>query len=286
MIDRVPDPYVDPPAALAATYGAAEGPAGGGRLDWALGVALGALGRYGAAAEHLDAVLGAAADPVLESLAASTRASHLRQLGRHAEAEELDQHAVRLGQDDPDARSDALLGLAADAIGTDLELAGRRVAAAVEEHRRSPLAGMWRPRVRLSWIEAELALASGQPERAVAVAHPAVTLAGSERHRAKTQMVYGVALADLDPVRGLAELESASASARRLHVLPVLWPAAVVRARIAEDPLGHWEIAAAARDEAAAAIATIAGWLPAPDAAAWKIRHSVVFSRRSSDEFR
>lgn len=59
------------------------------RTRWLAGVYLGGLGLYGAAAD----LLLPGGRPA-GSLAASARASHLRQLGRHAEAEALDRWAL------------------------------------------------------------------------------------------------------------------------------------------------------------------------------------------------
>ncbi|WP_372508790.1 hypothetical protein [Amycolatopsis iheyensis] len=74
------DPLPDP-AAL-------RGP-GGPRERLLAAIVLGAQGRYAAAAALLDQ-LRRQDDPVLASLAASTRAAHLRQLGGHRQARALD----------------------------------------------------------------------------------------------------------------------------------------------------------------------------------------------------
>ncbi len=58
------------------------------------------------------------ADPQpYSSLAASTLASHYRQLGRHLDARQWDERAAALAGDDVEAGFDARLGLAADAVG-------------------------------------------------------------------------------------------------------------------------------------------------------------------------
>jgi hypothetical protein len=98
------------------------------RVRWLAGVCLGALGRYRRAARWL-APGGAPAG----SLAASCLASHLRQVGRHAEAEPLDRLALTTATD-AEARADALVGLVADAVGRhDLALARARLTQARDE---------------------------------------------------------------------------------------------------------------------------------------------------------
>ena len=69
-------------------------------MRWLAGVCLGAVGRYRTAARWL-----APGGEPAGSLAASCLASHLRQLGRHAEAEPLDRLALSITTD-PEARAD------------------------------------------------------------------------------------------------------------------------------------------------------------------------------------
>ncbi|NBH11162.1 hypothetical protein GTY80_49000, partial [Amycolatopsis sp. SID8362] len=87
-------------------------------------IVLGAQGRYAAAATLLDR-LRDDPDSVIASLAATTLASHRRQLGGHRQARALDGEALAKvagveSEPDPDgldaagARADAFLGLAAD----------------------------------------------------------------------------------------------------------------------------------------------------------------------------
>src|SRR5215218_1203569 len=100
---------------------AAEAP----RAGWLLGAALGALGRYGEAKAQLTDVFGGSAPARYRSLAASTLASHHRQLGRHADAGEWDERAAALAGNDSEAIFDARLGLAADAVGVSDVAAAR-----------------------------------------------------------------------------------------------------------------------------------------------------------------
>ena len=133
-------------AAFGPRPGADAFPAAGAadpRARWLAAVVLGGQGHYAAAATVLRALL-AHPHPLWGSLAASTLASHRRQLGAHAAARHLDALALRLAtagpyrpHADPDAvdpagaRTDALIGLAADALGLgDLPTAHRLLAAA------------------------------------------------------------------------------------------------------------------------------------------------------------
>lgn len=199
------------------------------RECWLAAVALGARGHYAAAATLLQPLIhgaGAGAGSggaVLSSLAASTLASHRRQLGGHAAALRLDGLALARITASPDrpepglagpmaqdadgvdaagAWADALLGLAADRLGTgrpDLagglvarvlsgtgsrggsgdtgasdrsgDRAGTECAAGVE-----PAVLSWRSRVRAGWVGAEAALAGGDPQTAVGRAEAALAV--------------------------------------------------------------------------------------------------------------
>ncbi|MBF6172588.1 hypothetical protein IU476_14060 [Nocardia blacklockiae] len=135
----MPDPAAHPRHAILAraAFGdrpglaAAALPAAGDAVEsWLRAVVLGGQGRYAAARAELRRTHRDSRDPVLRSLAASTRASLLRQLGWHARAAGLDGHALALVlPPDPttagtasaarrEAVCDALTGLAADALGT------------------------------------------------------------------------------------------------------------------------------------------------------------------------
>ncbi|EID53792.1 hypothetical protein [Saccharomonospora xinjiangensis] len=204
-------------------------PPGGGPLltpvqRWLDAVVRGARGEYAAAAAVLQP-LSRHGDGVIASLAASALASHRRQLGGHAAALRLDGIALRRvveagqadhvatgpgwGRGDPDgldqagALSDALLGLAADHLGlgrlAECEALLTRAARAVA------VSGCWRAEVRLGWVQAELALASGRPFDSISPAKRALALAearGAARHVAKSQLVLGAALVASDERRG------------------------------------------------------------------------------------
>lgn len=209
------------------------------RDRWLAAVVLGGQGRYAAAAAVLGSLL-AHPDALWASLAASTLASHRRQLGAHAAARPLDALALRRvaeadGADVPEAdgmdlagaRCDALVGLAADALGLSrLAVAGRLLAAA---ERADP--GGWRTAVRLAWVRAELALASGQAAAAVGPARHALQCsAGAARHEAKSRLVLAVALATTGETgQADRQLHELAASVGNV-LLPLRWATELVLA--------------------------------------------------------
>ena len=239
------------------------------RERWLAGVCLGALGRYGAAADlllHTGLPMG--------SLAASAHASHLRQLGRHAEAEPMDRLALATAGSDTEARADALVGLVADAVGRPARAEARaRLARATSE-----VAGAgWRAEVRLLWVTAEVALLGDEPEAAAEAATAAVAAAraaGAPRHAAKSLLVLGAAReAAGDASAAAAILRQAADLAGDLRLLPLVWPTSMLLARLLdpEDPVG----AARERQVAASAIRAIRTGLPAAGTATLLARPDV-----------
>lgn len=207
------------------------------RDRWLAAVVLGGQGHYAAAATALVALLGDR-DRVIASLAASTLASHRRQLGGHAAARTLDARALatapRSGPSDPDgadaagARADALLGLAADAIGAGRTGEARLLHARVE-------ARSWRSAVRRGWVAAEIELAEGRAERAVVPAEAAAATArdaGAVRHVLKSDLVLGTSLVvwgTADGVaRGVELLECDLNHIVERDLWSLVWPAALV----------------------------------------------------------
>ncbi|MFC6089628.1 hypothetical protein [Saccharothrix lopnurensis] len=229
----------------AGVWGAARG--GGVEERWLAAVVLGGQGHYAAAATVLGGLIGGGG--LFGSLAASTLASHRRQLGGHASARRWDALALALLADrgekgveeDPDgvdvagARADALLGLAADAVGAG------RVGEARRLHERVEPLG-WRSRVRHQWVAAEIELADGHAERAVAPAERAAALsgeAGATRHALKSDLVLGTTLvvlgtpAGLD--RGLDLLHCDLNHTDQLGLLSLIWPTGLVLANAQEN---------------------------------------------------
>jgi hypothetical protein len=205
------------------------------RVRWLAGVCLGALGRYRTAARWL-----APGGEPAGSLCASCLASHLRQVGRHAEAEPLDRLALATATD-VEARADALIGLVADAIGRHelvlarqrLDTATAQVVAVTSDYTE------WRTRVRLEWVRAETALLAGDGVRAVEIGRTAQRIsrtAKAYRHTVKSALVLGVALDAAGRTRAAARvLRAASRGATRLGLIPLLIPINSVLAGTLED---------------------------------------------------
>lgn len=194
---------------------------------WLRAVAAGGQGRYGSARTDLATLIRAAPSGRLASLAHSTQASFLRQLGWHTLARGWDGRALALAGSDLEAGTDALIGLAADALGV-----GRFAASAALLSRAEPLtepAGH-RLAVRRAWVTAELAMATGDGQSAVRHAEVAVELAAaaeSARHRVKSDVVLAAALCsagDLDRARAVSE--AALEDAGRLGLVPLRWAVA------------------------------------------------------------
>lgn len=219
--------------------------AGGVEERWLAAVALGGQGHYAAAAGVLGDVMRAGG--LFGSLAASTLASHRRQLGGHAAARSLDGRALALvtaaegesgDADDVDlagARADALLGLAADAVGAGRLVEARRLHARVEPRG-------WRSRVRHQWLAAEIALAGGHAEQAVRPAEVAAATAreaGATRHILKSDLVLGTALVVWGTPesvgRGLDLLYCDLNHTHRSGLISLIWPTALVLANAQAD---------------------------------------------------
>ena len=201
---------------------------------WLRAVAAGGQGRYGSAMADLAGVCRLQRDFPLVSLAHSTLASFLRQLGWHDRARRWDGLAMALAGSDQQAGADALIGLAADALGVG------RFAASASALRRAGelLTGSVPPRlpVRLAWVSAELAMASGDGPTAVGHAERAIELAatsGSARHAVKSDMVLAAALCsarDIDRSRKVAD--AALDAAGGLGMIPLQWALACLLADI------------------------------------------------------
>lgn len=197
------------------------------RQLWLRAVAAGGQGRYGSALNDLATLLRSAPPDRLASLAHSTHGSFLRQLGWHTLARGCDGRALALADADAEARADALIGLAADALGT-----GRLAASATllsRSDRVLATAAVHRLSVRRAWVAAELAMASGDGASAVRHAEAAVELAAdpgqvSARHVAKSEMVLAAALCSAGAVdRARAVGDAALELTDRLGLVPLRW---------------------------------------------------------------
>jgi hypothetical protein len=210
---------------------------------WWRAVAAGGQGRYGSAYRDLavlrsGATSGRLATPLV-SLAHSTQGSFLRQLGWHARARGWDGRALALAGADPEARADALIGLAADALGV-----GRFAAAAALLSRADsalaacPIKGSVPERlpVRRRWVAAELAMACGDGALAVRHAEDAVEFAkamslttgqASTRHRIKSEVVLAAALCSAGATeRARTVAEAALDATGRSGLVPLRWAVA------------------------------------------------------------
>jgi hypothetical protein len=198
---------------------------------WLRAVVAGGQGRYGSAMSDLDAVCRLHGGGPLGSLAHSTRASFLRQLGWHDRARRWDGRAIVLAGSDPEAGADALIGLAADALGV-----GRFAASATALRRAAELVTGSRLPVRLAWVSAELAMARGDGATAVRQAECAADLAGtlgSARHAVKSQMVLAAALCSAGDInRSRTVADGALDAAGRLGMIPLWWALACLLADI------------------------------------------------------
>jgi hypothetical protein len=192
---------------------------------WLRAVAAGGQGHYGIAMADLAGVCLLQRGGPLVSLAHSTRASFLRQLGWHDRARRWDGRAMAMAGSDPEAGADALIGLAADALGV-----GRFAASAAALRRAGELLTRSVPPrlpVRLAWVSAELAMATGDGPTAVGHAERAIELAatlGSARHTVKSDVVLAAALCsggDIDRSRMVAD--AALDAAGGLGIVPLRW---------------------------------------------------------------
>jgi hypothetical protein len=202
---------------------------------WLRAVALGGRGCYGAAHADLDSLIrrDAGGSGRLVSLALSTKASLYRQLGWHAQARGVDGLAFARAEGDPDATVDALVGLAADALG----LARFSLAEALLE-RASPFVDSgdgrwpWRLPLRTAWVRAELAMVAGAGEQSLRHARTAQRLAAtvpSCRHRVKTAMVLAAALCSAGELDESAEVaRSALTAATENGLTPLRWALAAM----------------------------------------------------------
>jgi len=236
------------------------------RQRWLRAVAAGGQGRYASAAADLAALVREVPAGPLASLAYSTRGSFLRQLGGHDLARGFDGRALVLAGDDLEARADALVGLAADALGV-----GRFAASAALLARAEPEPSTAPPRlvVRRHWVTAELAMVTGDGAAAVRHAEQACELVseGMVRHRVKSQVVLAGALCcagNLDRARVVAE--AALQDTGRLGLIPLQWALACMLADVNDTASTHTVAELRGlRDEAAQLVVHRGGTWQRPD---------------------
>jgi hypothetical protein len=220
---------------------------------WLRAVAAGGQGHYGAAHTELAELRRSGGGPWV-SLACSTQGSLLRQLGWHRLARGWDGRALSLAGADRQAHVDALVGLAADALGVGRFAVSARLLEAAIAALSAATDPPGRLAVRVSWVSAELAMVMGDGGTAVGHAQRAVELAAagvSVRHRVKSDVVLAAALCSagrVDESRALAD-EGLNATAR-CGLIPLRWALASLLGGIGSDLLAAHEVAAI-RDVAA-----------------------------------
>lgn len=248
-------PDADPEVGL--LTGVAFGPRPGTRVlpragtaegHWLRAVALGGQGRYAAAHTELNRVAAGRPDPVVVSLASSTEASLLRQLGWHRVASGYDGRALGVlgsaadatGERVRAARADALTGLAADALGCGRLDLGFRLLARCAELLEAGDPRLWRQQIRLNWVTAEMSLASGDPLRAHRHAGLAVELArdtDSLRHQVKSKLLLAAAVsAGPDPAAAAAPAAEIVDNCAEHGLVPLRWAAAMLLNGVQPSP--------------------------------------------------
>jgi hypothetical protein len=211
-------------------------------------VAAGGQGRYGCARAELASLRQRVNTGPLLSLSHSTEASFLRQLGGHSVARGLDGRARVSAGGDVQATVDALIGLAADALGM------RRFAAsaALLSRAQGALAGQARVPdrlpLRLAWVSAELAMVCGDGPTALRHAESAAELAAASpslRHRIKTDVVLAAALCSAGAIeRARTVADKALAATGRAGLMPLQWAVASLLIDIQSDALSRDELRA------------------------------------------
>jgi hypothetical protein len=208
---------------------------------WLRAVAAGGQGRYGSAYRDLAVLRRSIPGGRLASLAHSTQGSFLRQLGWHTLARGWDGRALALAGADFEARADALIGLAADALGVGRFAAAATLLARADSALAPGPAVPDRLPLRRQWVAAELAMASGDGESAVRHAEEAVELAeamavASARHRVKSDVVLAAALCSAGGIeRARAVAEAALDATGRLGLIPLRWALACLLIDIESD---------------------------------------------------
>jgi hypothetical protein len=194
---------------------------------WLRAVAAGGQGRYAAARADLSRLINDESAGRWRSMGRSAYASFLRQLGWHWRAHDWDGRALAAAGGDPEAGADALIGLAADALGV-----GRFSASAAVLDRATHLArdaGTPRLAIRLAWVNAELAMAGGVGADAVRHARRGVELAEDalpalRRHRVKSDVVLAAALCCAGDLPGSREVaDGALADTQTYGLTPLRW---------------------------------------------------------------
>lgn len=221
---------------------------------WQRAVAAGGQGRYASATADFDVLLRTPNLGSLASLAHSTRASFLRQLGGHVTARSWDGRALALAGSNTEAGADALIGLAADALGVGRFATSARLLSRVDDLTGEAPA---RLAVRLAWVTAELAMVTGDGFAAVGHARRAVDASGSTgsaRHAVKSQVVLAAALCCAGDLAESRRVADAALDAAGEHgLVPLSWALACLLVDVGSSTHAPTEVAAV-RDDAAATV--------------------------------
>ena len=233
---------------------------------WLRAVAAGGQGRYASARADLAELVRRRPAGRLASLALSTQGSFLRQQGDHVSARGWDGAAlVRAGQN-AEAVVDALVGLAADALGVGrLPTAAALLERAAEVHARADDPPP-RLAIRLAWVRAELAMAAGDGVAARGFAQRGVELAaeaglGLRRHRVKSDVVLAAALCSAGDLPGARRVgDAVLADGDGAGLVPLCWAVACLLAGIGSARHSPGEVAQI-RDRSAIFVARHGGCL-------------------------
>lgn len=250
------------------------------RAQWLLGVCFGAAGQFGSAAAALRPLLELPANPTADQRhyagqGACALASIHRQVGRFADAHAFDSWAGQVAPADGEIQFNAVLGRAADAVGAY----DRQQALTLLTEARglcSDAPDWWRERVRLGWVQCEVALLWGRPDDAVAALNRSVAEServGAPRHVAKSLSFLGVAQQAAGDPNALMTLGRGALLAESLGAWPLVWATRGLLATwlVASDP----EQAEHSRRSAGHAVRLMAADLPPELAGTWLQRPDV-----------
>ena len=211
---------------------------------WLRAVVAGGQGRYSSALADLAALRREPSGPLV-SLANSTHASFLRQLGWHDLARAWDGRAAARAGADREAGGDALIGLAADALGTGRFAASERALQRAADLLDGPAPA--RLHVRIGWVSAELAMARGEGSAAVQhaeTARAAAATLGSVRHTIKSEVVMAAALCCVGDLDGSRRVADAALEDTEHHgMIPLRWALASLLAGIGSATRSEVEVA-------------------------------------------
>lgn len=251
-----------------------------GRAQWLLGVCMAAAGQFGSAVTQLQPLLTLPpnAEPRTRHIAgaaAATLASIHRQVGKFAEARAFDDWAATVAASDPRVAFEAVLGSAADCVGVgDREGATVQVAQARAMCSENP--SWWRERIRLGWVQCEVALILDRAAEAIAPLTRSVQEAeqvGAPRHVAKSLLFLSAAMHTVGDPAALSVMGRAALLAESLGAWPLVWASRGTMVGWLQDT--DPEAAEHCRRSAEQAVRIIAADMPGELASQWLARPDV-----------